>query len=90
MKQRASPSWKHHPLHKATAETLEASDLLAMSADRLVTDSARRGAGMREQAATTRTHAALQQTRSMLEDTAQALQRARSTFAPLGLTRAPF
>lgn len=82
--------WPHHSLHKAAAQTLEASDLLAMSADRLIASSLTESAGRRGRSTTVRTHHALQQTRHMLEQAAQAMQRAKVTFAPLGLTRSPF
>ena len=80
--------WPRHSLRKAEVSTLEASDLLAMSADQLLTDSLRRWS--RNRVTTVRTHQALEQTRFMLEQAAAAIQRARVTFAPLGLTRSPF
>lgn len=82
--------WSHRALHRAAAETWEASDLLALSADELVVASAKRSNRGREKISTVRTHQALQQTRSMLEQAARAIQRARTTFAPLGLTSSPF
>lgn len=83
---RDSAGWPHHSLQRAAALTWEASDLLALTADQL----AQRAQVRPHRFAAVRTHQALQQTRSMLEQAAHAIQRARSTFGPLGLTRAPF
>ena len=82
--------WSHRALHRAAAETWEASDRLALSADELIVASAKRSTRRREKVSTVRTHQALQQTRSMLEQAALAMQRARTAFAPVGLTSSPF
>ena len=70
--------WPHRCLNKAAAETFDASDRVAMSADHL----AERAGHARSSATTLRTHRALEET--------HAIQRARFHFIPLGFTRSPF
>lgn len=79
-----------HSLQKAALEALEASDMLLLSADRLVNESASRTNAFRDRHVTVRTHNALQQTRSMLEHAATVLQRARNSFLSLGTTGSQF
>lgn len=87
-KHAASREWPHYSLGRAEVQNLEASDLLALSADELVRRSA--VGGLQHRIATAKTFHALQQTQVMLEQAVRSIQRARSTFAPLGFTQTPF
>lgn len=72
-------------LDKAARGVLEASDLLAISSERLVGEEQRPPlTRVIDRQAALRTHDALRQTQSMLEQASAILQKAHGAFAPLG------